>query len=45
VMREKKMREGEGYARRNAAGQPAAGLLRGHAVALCAQRVQIPSDG
>jgi TetR/AcrR family transcriptional regulator len=29
VMREKKMREGEGYARRNAAGQPAAGLLRG----------------
>ncbi len=31
--------------RRNPAGQPAAGFLRGHAVALCAQRVQISSDG
>lgn len=46
VMREKKnARRRRLHSRRNAAGQPAAGLLRGHAVALCAQRVQIPSDG
>lgn len=45
VMREKNARRRRLHARRNAAGQPAARLLRGHAVALCAQRVQIPSDG
>ncbi|CDL10181.1 Transcriptional regulator SlmA, TetR family [Klebsiella pneumoniae IS46] len=46
VMREKKnARRRRLHPRRNPAGQPAAGFLRGHAVALCAQRVQISSDG
>ena len=46
VMREKKIaRRRRLHPRRNPAGQPAAGFLRGHAVALCAQRVQISSDG
>lgn len=45
VMREKNARRRRLHPRRNPAGQPAAGFLRGHAVALCAQRVQISSDG